>query len=246
MKAASLIFLVGGFAIQTGTAIAQTSPARPSNPQFVGQSRHLIADAPASQQPNCELHGQAFYSKTARMPGNDRTAPPAGGRSAVDAPIWKTISIGTPENVETLRNALWRKRCRIGPIIAEVLDHPNFTISKSRERVQLAALSVSELGFQENPVSLAEIYARAAKLGYELCPAEIGPQLRLQYMNQPLGEFLHIAMQPVPTRRSRLVIFAVANGGEGLILISSDGNPDFKPPLSSRFVFVKPQAVAAR
>jgi hypothetical protein len=247
MKTASLIFLVGGLAIQTGAVMAQASPAKPSSPQFAGQPTYLVADAPASEQPDCGLHGQAFYSKTARAPGHDRIAPPAiGGTPATDAPSWKTISIGTHENVGTLIEALGRKRCRIGPNVAEILDHPNFNISKSRARVQLAALSVTQLGFQGKTASLAEIYARATKLGYELCPAEIGAQLRLQYMNQPLGEFLHIAMQPLQTQRGRPLILAVANGGEGLLLISSDGNPDFRPPLTTRFVFVKPQAVAAR
>jgi hypothetical protein len=245
MKTTSLIFLVGGFAIQAGTVIAQESPAKPYSPQFTAPPGYLVADAPASQQLNCELHGQAFYSKTARIPGKDRP-PSIGGLAATDAPNWKTINIGTHESVGMLRDTLRRQRCRIGPIVAEILDHPNFDISRSRERVQLAALSVTELGFQGKAVSLEEIYARAIKLGYELCAAEIGPQLRLQYMNQPLGEFLHIAMQPVLTQRGRPVILAVANGGEGLLLISSDGRPDFRPPLSTRFVFVKPQAVAAR
>ncbi len=245
MKATSLIFLVGGLAIQTGAVIAQASPAKPFSPP--DPPRYLVAEAPASGQPDCGLHGQAFYSKTARVPGNDRIAPSAiGGTPAIDAPTWKTISIGMHENAGTLRDALGRKRCRFGPNVAEILDHPNFNINKSRARVQLAALSVTQLGFHGQPASLAEIYARAAKLGYELCPAEIGPQLRLQYMNQPLGEFLHIAMQPLQTQRGRPLILAVANGGEGLLLISSDGNPDFRPPLSTRFVFVKPQAVATR
>jgi hypothetical protein len=46
-------------------------------------------------------------------------------------------------------------------------------------------------------VSLHDIYARAVALGFELCPAEVGPTLRLNYLDQPLGEFLRIAMQSV-------------------------------------------------
>lgn len=202
--------------------------------------------APVSEPLSCELHGQAFYSKTARARGAEQLPPSTGATFAAATPAWKTISVGSQESVTALREALRRKRCRVGPTVAELLDHPGFTLTKSRERVQLVTLSAAELGFQEKTATLAEIYGRAAKLGYELCPAETGPQLRLQYMTQPLGEFLHIAMHPLATRRGQPMIFAVANGGEGLILIGSNGSADFKPPLSSRFVFVKPQAIAAR
>jgi hypothetical protein len=108
------------------------------------------------------------------------------------------------------------------------------------------SLSVAELGLAGKNASLAEIYARALKLGFELCPAEVAPQLRLQYMNQPLGEFLHIAMAPIPTRSGRPVILVVANGGEGLHILSSDGGGDVRPPASTRFIFARAQAVAAR
>lgn len=204
------------------------------------------AETPPSPQLNCELHGQAFYSKNARTRSAEQLPPSTGATFAAVTPTWKTISIGSQVSVGALRDALRRKRCRVGPIVAELLDHPDFNLGKSRERVQLVTLSAAELGFQEKSATLSEIYGRATKLGYELCPAEIGPQLRLQYMTQPLGEFLHIAMPPIVTHGGQPTILAVANGGEGLILIGSNGHPDFKPPLSSRFVFVKPQAVAAR
>jgi hypothetical protein len=72
----------------------------------------------------------------------------------------------------------------------EILGRPAFNLSKMRRDARLVVLAVSELGFEEDGVSLADIYARARQLGFELCPAEVGPQLRLQYLNQPLGELL--------------------------------------------------------
>jgi hypothetical protein len=201
-----------------------------------------FAETQLAQEIHCEMHGQAFYSGSMPAIARDR----AVGKPAAETPPWRSVNIGSYGSVPRLREALRQKRCRIGPVVAEIFDHPAFTVSRTRARVQLVSLSVAELGLADKNASLAEIYARAHRLGFELCPAEIAPQLRLQYMNQPLGEFLHIAMEPIPTRSGRPVILVVANGGEGLHILSSDGGRDLRPPASTRFVFVRPQAVAAR
>jgi hypothetical protein len=53
-------------------------------------------------------------------------------------------------------------------------------------------------------------YARAVALGFELCPGEVGPALRLNYVDQPPGDFLHIAMKPVAKYNGALINFTVA------------------------------------
>ncbi len=85
-----------------------------------------------------------------------------------------------------------------------------------------------------------EIYARAQQLGFGLAAAEIGPQLRLQYLDQPVGEFLIIGMAPIRTWNGEPVILTVANGGAGLILIGQDGSAEAQIPVASRFLFVRP------
>jgi hypothetical protein len=71
----------------------------------------------------------------------------------------------------------------------EILGRPAFPFIKSPVELDLVVLSVFKLGFSDR-ASLHDIYARAVAQGFELCPAEVGPALRLNYLDQPLGEFL--------------------------------------------------------
>ena len=69
----------------------------------------------------------------------------------------------------------------------------------------------------------------------------MGPQLRLQYLDQPLGEALHIAMRPIARYTGEPTTFALINGGAGLLLTGNDGNLDLAVPRTRRFVFVRPR-----
>ncbi|MBR0903280.1 hypothetical protein JQ588_11555 [Bradyrhizobium liaoningense] len=160
-------------------------------------------------------------------------------RSARDVPTWKTIAVGTFANSMALRNALDEVGCSIGGLAAEVLARPAFTISSSRTKVELVMVSAVELGFGTDRVPLAVIYARAQQLGFELAAAEVGPQLRLQYFDQPMGEFLIVGMKPIKTWNGEQVVLNVANGGAGLILIGQDGRDDAEIPVTSRFLFMR-------
>jgi hypothetical protein len=165
--------------------------------------------------------------------------PPILVRSAVAVPVWKTITVGTFANSFALRNALDAAGCGIGNSAGEILARPAFTLGVSKTDVELLAVSAAELGFQTDTASLADIYARARRLGFGLAAAEVAPQLRLQYFNQPMGEFLIIGMEPIKTWNGEPVILTVANGGAGLILIGQDGNADAEIPVMSRFLFVR-------
>jgi hypothetical protein len=168
--------------------------------------------------------------------------PSLGGETIAGVPIWRTVTLGTYETVDALRGALHAERIRVEDTADELLSRPAFNLSKTRRDARLVVLAVSELGFQEEGVSLADISARARQLGFELCPAEVGPQLRLQYLKQPLGEFLHIAMAPIARYGGEPTDFTVANGGGGLILIAGDAHPKFIMPSTMRFVFIGPEA----
>jgi hypothetical protein len=160
-------------------------------------------------------------------------------RSALDVPVWKTITIGTFADSFALTSALDAVGCGIGNLAGEILARPAFFLSATKRNADLFAVSAAELGFQTDTASLADIYARAQQLGFGLAPAEIAPQLRLQYFDQPIGEFLIIGMEPIKTWKGEPVILTVANGGARLILIGRDGSADAQIPVASRFLFAR-------
>jgi hypothetical protein len=169
--------------------------------------------------------------------------PPGIVESAFAAPVWRTITVGTFANSFALLNALDAAGCGIGESAEEILARPAFAVGTTKTTVELFAVSAAELGFQTNTARLADIYARAQQLGFGLAAAEVAPQLRLQYLDQPMGEFL-IGMAPIKTWTGEPVILAVANGGAGLVLIGQDGSADAEIPAASRFLFVRSKEAA--
>jgi hypothetical protein len=158
--------------------------------------------------------------------------------------VWKTVTLGEFANSFALRNALDAAGCGVGDLGEEILARPAFTLASSQTGIDLVVVSAAALGIAGLSASLRDIYSRAEKLGLSLAPAEVGPALRLQYFNQPIGEFLHVAMQPIITWEGEPVIFVVANGGAGLILIGQKSSADTLMPTSAAFLFVRPQKVA--
>ncbi|KRQ00157.1 hypothetical protein AOQ71_41195 [Bradyrhizobium manausense] len=162
-----------------------------------------------------------------------------------DVATWKTITIGTFADSLALRNALDGKGCHVGGQAAEILARPTFIVSSRKTHVELVDLSPAQLGFTSDTVTLASVYARAQQLGLELAAAEVGPQLRLQYFDQPIGEFLIIGMEPIKTWSGEPIVLNVANGGAGLILIGQDGRAEADISVTSRFIFARSSRPAA-
>jgi hypothetical protein len=175
--------------------------------------------------------------------------PPASGAvpvTAAQAPIWKTITIGQYKGANAIRAAIDAAPCPIakGDQADEIIGRPAFPFSRTKLDVDLVVVSVAELGFGPDGASLRDIYARAGTFGLELCPAEIGPILRLNYLDQPLGDFLHVAMRPVATYAGELVDFTLGNGGSALLLIGGDARPDLVLTGAVRVILMRPRADA--
>ncbi|WP_196235987.1 hypothetical protein [Bradyrhizobium japonicum] len=175
----------------------------------------------------------------------DTSCPTQPIRSVRDVATWKQIKIGTFANPLALRNAMDAVGCNVGGQAAEILARPSFTVSSKKIEINIVTVSPAELGFATDNVGLAAVYSRAKGLGFELSAAEVGPQLRIQYFDQPIGEFLTIAMEPIKTWSGEPIILNVANGGAGLILIGQAGSADAEVPVTTRFVFTQPSETAS-
>jgi hypothetical protein len=154
--------------------------------------------------------------------------------------IWRKITLGTYKGVDAYRDALDSARIKIGDAADEILGQPVLPYAKIKTDVELAVFSAAELGVESDKSSLSDVYERARQAGLELCPAEVAPQLRLDYRDQPLGDALNIAMEPVATHSGEPTILALVNFGTGLALIGSDGRSEFMVPRTWRFVFALP------
>lgn len=151
--------------------------------------------------------------------------------------IWKTITLGIKSPSE-YRKALKANGYRIGDYADQILD--KVKVSEPVIQLDLVVKTVAELGFK-NGAARQQIYDQAIKIGLELCPAEVGPALRLQYPDQPYGEWLRIAMEPIADSVGDLEVFGVGRDGGGRWLLGFCGRPGFFWLAGDRWVFVAPR-----
>jgi hypothetical protein len=155
--------------------------------------------------------------------------------------VFKTIKLGTGlKTADGFRKAVKDKGMRIGDYANDILGKPAFTVAKGETEVDLVVISVAELGFKDG-AKREDIYVRAKELGLELCPSEVGPQLRMQYVDQPKDEWLVIGMEPIADSDGDLKLFYVKHGDDDLWLSSHYHNPHYFWSGSYRFVFVLPR-----
>ncbi len=152
---------------------------------------------------------------------------------------WKTIKLGTGlKSADDFRKEVVEAGMKIGDWANDILGKPAFTATTSETEVELVVASVAELGFKDG-ATRKDIYVRAQELGLDLCPPEVGPQLRLQYTDQPKGEWLVIAMEPITDSDGDLNLFHVGHG-DGVRWLDADyGDPGYFWRGGGRFVFLR-------
>ena len=154
-------------------------------------------------------------------------------------PIWKTVKLGIYKTADAYRKALEAGKHRSGDWVNDFLGKPACNCAGEETDVDLVDVSVHDLGFKEGAL-YSQICEKALAMGLELCPAEVGPALRLAYENQPRGERLIVATKPFTELGDDLDLFSMeVSGGGGLWLRGDCGPSDrFWEPYH-HFVFVR-------
>ena len=154
---------------------------------------------------------------------------------------FRTIELGTGlKGGPAFQKAIESRSMHVGSLAQQLLESSDFKVLAGGRSADLVEISVRSLGFT-SVTRYDQICARAQQLGLDLCPEEVGPQLRLQYADQPLDEYLAVAMKAISDRGGSPVVFAVDRSGGGLWLNASDGRPDDEWASSRRFVFLRPR-----
>ena len=153
--------------------------------------------------------------------------------------VWKTIKLGTGlRSADNFCKAIKSARMRIDGWADDILGKKEFGWLAFEEEVELVAASVADLGFKDG-ASRWDVYTRAKGLGLDHCPPEVGPQLRLQYLDQPRGEWLYIAMDPITDSADRLRLFVVGTDDDAHWLSADRGYSNDILPGSDRFIFLR-------
>ena len=87
-------------------------------------------------------------------------------------PIWETVRLGRHKTAAAYSKAL-KPAGTAASLGDNYLGHPAFECARQETDVDLAMVSVGELGFMEGAL-YSQIVERALALGLELCPAEVG------------------------------------------------------------------------
>lgn len=154
---------------------------------------------------------------------------------------FRNIELGTGiKNGPAFQKAIEAQGMKVYKYAEQVLKNPDFKVVGEHERAELVEVSVVSIGFEKTTRYYA-ICQRASELGLELCPAEVGPQLRLQYKDQPLNEWLVVAMKAISDSDGVPRVFGVNRRVDGLWLGADRGRPDYEWLPELRFVFLRPR-----
>jgi hypothetical protein len=137
---------------------------------------------------------------------------------------------------EQLQQELKQKGVNVSSYAEDMMKSPDFSTLPIAQMLDTVRLKVGDLGLSRYPTT-DQVYKKAQELGLDLCPPEVGPRLRLQYTDQPMGEWLYVGMKQITDSDGYPNVFDLERDGAGLWLRDGWASPDNLWNPSSEFVF---------
>lgn len=147
----------------------------------------------------------------------------------------ESLEIGG-KTAQQLEAELEKAGVNISSYARDMLHSPNFTTLPNSEPLEIVRLTVGDLGFTEIATT-EQIYERARQSGLDLCPAEVGPHLRLKDTDQLLGEWYYIGMKQIADSDGHPNVFRLGRGGGGVWLSGGWAGPGGRWRPGHGFVF---------
>ncbi|HBD05531.1 TPA: hypothetical protein DCZ32_03675, partial [Candidatus Uhrbacteria bacterium] len=148
------------------------------------------------------------------------------------------VELGGKSKNELIKE-LKQKNIYVSDWANQLLDSKDFQVLKKTEHADLVRLTVKDLGF-DNGATIDEIFKKAIELGMELCPPEVGPQLRLSYTGT---DWMLIGMKQISDRGGNPHVFYLHSDAAVLKLNASHAKPEIGWTSVDGFVFrLRPSA----
>lgn len=97
--------------------------------------------------------------------------------------ITRTIELGG-RTKEQLVQSLREKSIQLNEYGEKLLQDEKFTTTETKYSLETVELTVASLGYPEGATT-NQIFTKAMELNFQLCPLELAPYLRLEYLDQP-------------------------------------------------------------
>ena len=120
--------------------------------------------------------------------------------------IWKTITINKKPQTEGIN---------ISSYANDMLKKVKWN---KKQTLDLVKVTVKELFNDDNCHTTDEIFAKAKEQGLDLCPPQVGLQLRVEYKDQPMNEWLYMGMKLMTDSFGYPNVFGLARNDDGLWL----------------------------
>lgn len=161
-----------------------------------------------------------------------------GPSSKTELKVFKRIELGTIKTVDEFRTEFVAIGGQISPYANGMIGQRQLAAVVAGTKLNLVKASVGELGLKKG-ATREQIYVRAKEFGLDILFVAEVLEFRKQYTEQPSGEWLIAATEPISASDGVLELFDVRRSDSGLWLRSSYGPPDRVWDPDDQFVFAR-------